>query len=57
MQWVNPYLGSSASELNLKDIAEKGSSKKILHATGHQVRCILWEQVVIINKGIGFYVD
>ena len=23
-------------------------------ATGHQVRCILWEQVPIFNKGIGF---
>ena len=22
--------------------------------TGHQVRCILWEQEAIFNKGVGF---
>ena len=26
----------------------------IVLATGHQVRCILWVQVAIFNKGIGF---
>ena len=25
-------------------------------ATNHQVRCILWVQMAIFNKGIGFYV-
>ena len=29
----------------------------IIFATGQQVRCILWVQVAIFNKGIAFYVD
>ena len=33
---------------------EKDSVTKVVLATGHQVCCTLWEQVVIFNKGIGF---
>ena len=29
----------------------------VVPATDHQVCCILWVQVAIFNKGIGFYVD
>ena len=29
----------------------------VVLATGHQVRCLLWVQVAIFNKEIGFYVD
>ena len=27
----------------------------IILATGHQDRCIIWEQVAIFNKGVGFF--
>ena len=29
----------------------------VVLATGHQVRCIVWEQVVILKKRQAFYVD
>ena len=35
-------------------IVEYGTVTMIVPASGHQVRCIPWVQMVTFNKGIGF---
>ena len=36
---------------------KQGPFTMIVPASGHQVRCISWVQMVTFNKEIGFYVD